>query len=47
MSAISNPCCRSRSWYQFNDDVVTKIEKLGKTPSGKKIIDLESDSEVK
>ncbi|SJL00507.1 uncharacterized protein ARMOST_03820 [Armillaria ostoyae] len=37
----------SRSWYQFNDDVVTKIEKLGKTPSGKKIIDLESDSEVK
>ncbi|KAK0210866.1 hypothetical protein DFS33DRAFT_1252154 [Desarmillaria ectypa] len=37
----------SRSWYQFNDDVVTKIEKLGKAPSGKKIIDLESDSEVK
>ncbi|KAK0459838.1 uncharacterized protein EV420DRAFT_1629202 [Desarmillaria tabescens] len=37
----------SRSWYQFNDDVVTKIEKLGKTPSDKKIIDLESDSEVK
>ncbi|KAG7447960.1 cysteine proteinase [Guyanagaster necrorhizus] len=37
----------TRSWYQFNDDVVTKIDKLGNPASGKQTVDLESDSEVK
>ena len=40
--------CRSQSWFQFNDETVTKIKSLGEKPNTKiEIIEIEDDDEEK
>lgn len=33
----------SKAWFQFNDETVTKIKKLGKPPPEREVINLEDD----
>ena len=40
--------CRSRSWFQFNDETVTRIKSLGEKPNTKiEIIEIEGDGDEK
>lgn len=37
---ITEFCCRTGSWFQFNDEIVTEIETLGDKMPAKKVTEV-------
>jgi hypothetical protein len=45
-TALNSPFSRNAAWYQYNDEVVTKIKSLGAKPVASEAVDAGSVEDV-